>query len=275
AAVLVIGIGLGFVFRRSVSRPILRLTNVAESIIAGDLQAQAPVESGDEVGRLARTFNEMTEQLRSTLQNLEQRTRDIERRSRYLEASANVAQAATSILDTEQLIHDVVELIVDRFELYYVGLFLVDVQGEWAVLQAGTGDAGLAMMARGHRLRVGEGMIGWSIANAQPRVAREAEKDAVRQVMAELPDTRSEAAIPLRSRERVLGALTVQHTIPDAFDPDSLAVLQTMADQLAVTLDNARLLAASQAALEAERRAYGELSREAWVQLSRERQTQG
>jgi GAF domain-containing protein len=275
AAVLVVGFALGLVFRRSVSRPILRLTEVAERIITGDLQARAPVESNDEIGRLAQTFNDMTDQLRSTLQNLEERTRVIERRSRYLEASTNVAQAAASILDTDQLIRDVVDLILDRFQLYYVGLFLVDALGEWAVLRAGTGDAGLAMMARGHRIKVGEGMIGWSVANAQPRVALHAEEDAVRQVTPELPDTRSEAAIPLRSRERVLGALTVQHTIPDAFGPAALASLQTMADQVAVAIDNARLLAASQAALEAERRAYGEASRGAWQQLTHERQTQG
>jgi GAF domain-containing protein len=166
------------------------------------------------------------------------------------------------------LIRQVVGLIRDRFELYYVGLFLVDESGEWAVLRAGTGEAGRAMLARGHRIKVGEGMIGWSVANLQARIASKAEADAVRLVTSELPDTRSEAALPLRSRGRVLGALTVQDDVPDAFDEDIITVLQTMADQVAVALDNARLFAESQELLEAERRAYGEASREAWRQIA-------
>jgi GAF domain-containing protein len=127
------------------------------------------------------------------------------------------------------------------------------------------------MLARGHRLKVGEGMIGWSIAHAQARIALEAEEDAVRKVAPELPDTRSEAALPLRSRGRVLGALTIQDDQPDAFDQDTIAVLQTMADQVAVALDNARLFTESQEALDASRRAYGELSRQDWIKLLRTR----
>ena len=160
-----------------------------------------------------------------------------------------------------------VELIRERFGLYYVGLFRVDDEGEWAVLQAGTGEAGRAMLDRGHRIAVGEGMIGWSVANAQARVASQAEADAVRLNTRELPDTRSEAAIPLRTRGQVLGALTVQSNRADAFDMDAMTALQTMADQVAVALENARLFAESEAALERSRRAYGELSSQAWLQM--------
>jgi GAF domain-containing protein len=148
-------------------------------------------------------------------------------------------------------------------------MFLVDEAREWALLRAGTGKAGQAMLARGHRIKVGEGMIGWSVAHAEARVATEAGEDTIRLATAELPETRSEAAIPLRSRGHVLGALTVQDTHPGAFDKDIITVLQMMADQVAVTLDNARLYAESQESLEAERRAYGELSREAWTELLR------
>jgi GAF domain-containing protein len=172
------------------------------------------------------------------------------------------------MLDTDLLIRQVVELIRNRFELYYVGLFLVDEAGEWAVLRAGTGKAGQAMLARGHRIRVGEGMIGWSVANLQARIASKAEADAVRLVTSELPDTRSEAALPLRSRGRIIGALTVQDDKPDVFDEDIINVLQAMADQVAVALDNARLFAESQQLLETERRAFGEASRDAWRQLA-------
>jgi GAF domain-containing protein len=122
-------------------------------------------------------------------------------------------------------------------------------------------------LARGHRIRISRGMVGWSVANAEARVALEAGGDSVRLATAELPETRSEAAIPLRSRGQVLGALTVQDTRLGAFEKAAITVLQMMADQVAVALDNARLFVESQQALEAERRAYGELSRRAWREL--------
>jgi GAF domain-containing protein len=214
----------------------------------------------------------MVQQLKQTLRGLERqvadRTRDLERRSAYLAASAEVSRAVSSILDTDQLVRQVVDLIREQFKLYYVGLFLVDEAREWAVLRAGTGEAGKKMLERGHRLKIGAGsMIGWSISNAQARIALEAESDAQRRATSELPDTRSEAALPLRSRGQVVGALTVQSAESRAFDNVTISILQTMADQVAVALDNARLLAESQAALEAVQRAYGKLSREAWGEL--------
>jgi GAF domain-containing protein/HAMP domain-containing protein len=258
---------------RQVLRPVDALTGTATAIAAGDLQRVAPVESEDEVGSLARAFNSMTEQLRGLIGGLEQqvadRTQELERRTAYLEATAEIGQAATSILERERLIRQVVDLIRDRFDLYYVGLFLLDEFSEWAVLQAGTGEAGQALVSRGHRIPVGEGMIGWAIAHGQARVAELAGADAVRLATPELPETRSEAALPLRSREQVLGALTVQHTEPGAFDEDTMAVLQTMADQVAVALDNASLFAESREALDAARRAYGEVSRRTWAELMR------
>ena len=218
----------------------------------------------------ARALAESNRELQSSRALLEANAHDLERRSNQLEASARVAQAATSILETDRLIREVVEVIRARFGLYYVGLFLTDEASKWAVLQAGTGEAGRAMLARGHRLRVsGDSMVGWSIAHSQARVALEAEEDPVRLATPELPDTRSEAALPLRSRGQVLGALTVQSEQPEAFDQDTIAVLQAMVDQVAVAIDNAYLFAEAEAALEATRRAYGELSREGWAELLR------
>ena len=269
--------GTSFTVSQRFARPIGALTVSAQRIGSGDLGAEVvEVRRQDEVGVLARAFQQMQGELKAFYSSLEQqvveRTADLQRRSNYLVASAEVGRAATSILETDQLIGQVVELIRERFNLYYVGLFSVDESGQWAVLRAGTGEAGRAMLARGHRLGIGSGsMIGWCITHAEARVVLEAGKDAVRLATAELPDTRSEAALPLRSRGRVLGALTVQSDQPAAFDETAMAALQTMADQVAVALDNARLFAESQAALEATRRAYGELSHEAWVELLRVR----
>jgi GAF domain-containing protein/HAMP domain-containing protein len=272
-----IAIGLAVVaallITRSIASPLSDLAETALEVAAGDLECTVEVRGEDEIGTLAQTFNSMTTQIRELVGSLEQRvakrTYELEQHSAYMQASAEVGRAASSILDADQLIQQVVGLIRERFGLYYVGLFLLDEAGEWAVLRAGTGEAGQAMLARGHRLRVGQGMIGWSIAHAQARIALQAEKDAVRRVTAELPDTRSEAALPLRSRGQIIGALTVQSAQFNAFDEDITAVLQIMADQVAVALDNARLYTESRASLEAMRRAYSELSRKGWIELLR------
>jgi GAF domain-containing protein/HAMP domain-containing protein len=287
---LVAGVAGVFVARR-LAAPLLNLTDTATRIAGGETALTADIEGPTEVASLAGAFNSMTGQLRELIGSLEQqvadRTQDLAQRSAYLEATAEVGRAAASILEVDQLMRQVVELVRERFGLYYVGLFQVEQardgagqgsrpeSGSWAMLRAGTGEAGQTMLERGHRIKVGEGMVGWSIAHNQPRVALEAGADAVRLATAELPETRSEAALPLRSRGQVIGALSVQHTEIEAFDQDTLAVLQVMADQVAVALDNARLFAESQQALEAERRAYGEISREAWEQMVRRQAVQG
>jgi GAF domain-containing protein len=279
-AMAALGAVLGGNVARRLAVPLLDLTETATRITGGEMGLQAAEAGPREVTSLATAFNSMTKQLRELIGGLEQRvserTEALEHQSVYLQASAEVGRAANSILEVERLIGQVVELIRERFDLYYVGLFLLDEAGEWAVLRAGTGEAGRAMLNRGHRLQVGGGsMIGWSVANAQARVALEAGADAVRLATAELPDTRSEAALPLRSRGRVIGALTVQSAQPGVFNQDAVAALQLMADQVGVALDNARLFAQSQAALEAVNRASAQLSREAWVNLLKTRGDMG
>lgn len=278
AAVLV-AVVAALLLTRSITAPLSSLAQTAERIAAGDLAVQARVDRQDETAVLARAFNSMTLRLRDLIGGLEQRVTDrtgeLVRRSAYLEAAAEVGAAATSVLDPDELVRRVVERIRERFDLYYVGLFLLDPAGEWVELRAGTGEAGRVMLARGHRIRVGDGMIGWTVAHGRARVALEAEDDTVRLATSELPHTRSEVAIPLRSRGQVLGALTIQDSRPNAFDQDAVAVFQAMADQVGVALDNAQLFEARQAAVEAERRAHGSLQLQAWSRLLAERKELG
>lgn len=274
--ILVLASGASLLSARSIANPLSNLAKTATQIAEGDLDRMARVEREDEIGALAQAFNRMTGQLRQLIGSLEQRvaerTRDLEQRSAYLEASAEVGRAAASILEADRLIQQVVELIRDRFDLYYTGLFLVDEAGEWAVLEAGTGEAGRKMLAQEHRLRVGgDSMIGQCVIHSEARIALDVGEEAVHFDNPLLPETRSEGALPLRSRGRTIGALTIQSTEEAAFDRDTITVLQTMADQVAVALDNARLFTEVDEALEAERRAYGEISREAWSELLRVR----
>ncbi|MBN1934842.1 MAG: GAF domain-containing protein [Anaerolineae bacterium] len=270
-AVLVVAVVVALTTTQRIARPISALVGTARRIALGERGLVAEIERMDEIGALGQAFNSMTAQLRDLVSELEvrveERTRALAQRTAYLEATAEVGRTVSSILDLDQLRRQVAELIRDRFGLYYVGLFQIDGSGEWAVLQAGTGEYGRRMLARGHRIRVGEGMVGWCVANDQIRVASDVGQDGVRVSAVELPDTRSEAALPLRSQGRVVGALSVQSERVGVFDQDALVALQTMADQVAVAIYNARLFAQVQDALGAARRAYGEMSSRAWIDL--------
>jgi GAF domain-containing protein len=171
-------------------------------------------------------------------------------RSNLLQTAAEVSRTATSILDIEHLIQTVVDLIRDRFDFYYVGLFLMDDTLKYAVLAAGTGEAGRLQVEKGHKLAIGGGsMIGWSVQNRQARIALDVGEDAVWFNNPYLPDTHSEMALPLISREEVIGALTVQSQKRGAFSDEDIILLQTMADQVANAIQNARFFTQTQTAL--------------------------
>ncbi len=189
----------------------------------------------------------------------EQLLADLDLRSGQLQAAAQVSRAAINILNSEDLIRRSVELIRDRFDYYYVGLFMVDETGEWsgevgrwAVLRAGTGEAGREMVARGHKLEIGgNSMIGQCLALGRARIALDVGVEAYHFDNPLLPHTRSEMALPLIARGRTIGALTIQSTREAAFSETDITVLQIMADQLAMALQTAMLL--EQAQLQAER----------------------
>jgi GAF domain-containing protein len=193
----------------------------------------------------------LEKQISERTQALQEANYALQRRAIQLEASAEVGRAITSIFDVDQLLRQTVDLIRDRFDFYHAGIFLVDETGEWAVLQEATGEAGAQMKAQGHRLAVGEtSMVGWTALHRQPRVALYAGEDAVRFANPLLPYTRSEMTLPLMVGGRLLGVLNVQSTEEAAFDEDDVRVLQSMADQITVALENARRVSDEAALLE-------------------------
>ncbi|HEY4581046.1 MAG TPA: ATP-binding protein, partial [Candidatus Acidoferrales bacterium] len=178
------------------------------------------------------------ERIRSALQ------RTLGRYTVQMEVAAGVASAATSILDLGTLLKTSADLIRERFDLYYVGLFLVDETGQWAVLRAGTGPAGEEMLRSGHQLDIlGNSMIATCISRGEPHVALDVGQEAARFENPLLPDTHSEAAIPLKARGQVVGALTVQSQHVGAFSDLDVTVFRILADQLASAIANARLFA--------------------------------
>ncbi len=247
----------------------LWVTRSLDIILAAVILYLANQSIGDSLERARRNERKLigtNQALENSQAALEARTRDLERRTNYLEASAQVSHTASSTLNTDQLMRRAVDLIRERFNLYYVGLFLLGEASEWAVLRAGTGSAGRALLAAGRQLPISSNSaVGQSIATGRLCVVQET--DTLQLATEQLPNTRCEAALPLRSRGQVIGALTVHSDTPGVFDDTLTSVLQSMADQVAVALDNARLLAESQEALTAERRAYGQASRDMWAQM--------
>ncbi len=276
--VIVIIVGAVAVFignhqARSIVTPIEQMAAMAQAAREGDLSVQVEVESEDEIGVLAELLNSMTAQLRELVGTLEER---VEERTRSLQAAAEVARATTSVLDPDELMRQVVDLVRERFDLYYVGLFLVDEERRYAVLRAGTGEAGRRMLEQGHRLEVGgNSMIGQCIALAEARVAMDVSEEDKHFDNPLLPETHSELALPLRSRGRVIGAMTVQSTALAAFDEATIAVLQTMADLVAVAIDNARLFVASQETLREMESIQRRYLGQAWAEYAQESDISG
>ncbi|RME33069.1 MAG: GAF domain-containing protein, partial [Thermoflexia bacterium] len=147
--------------------------------------------------------------------------------------------------------------------------FLIDDAGEYAVLRAASSEGGRRMLARGHRLAVGRvGIVGYVAGTGRPRIALDVGKDAVFFDNPDLPLTRSEMALPLKVGERVIGVLDVQSEEPEAFTEEDVAVLQTMADQIALAIENARLLEESHRAVQELQRLYGEQARDIWARVA-------
>jgi GAF domain-containing protein/HAMP domain-containing protein len=281
ATVLVaLAIGAALLITRSIANPISALDKAAQKIAAGDFQSQVEVERKDEIGRLAFSFNQMTAQLQGLITDLEDRvqarTQEVEQRAAQIAAAAEVGNSITTIHNLDQLLTQVTYLISEKFNFYHAGIFLLDEKGEYAVLRAANSEGGKRMLARNHRLPVGQtGIVGYVTARREPRIALDVGLDAVFFNNPDLPDTRSEMALPLIARGELLGALDVQSQKAGAFTQDDVIVLQLLADQVAVAIQNAHLFTQSQQALEAARTAYGQLSQRAWLELLQSRSDMG
>ena len=269
ASALLGGILLGAWISRTITRPVGRLVEAAERIAAGDLEHLAEVRSRSEIGVLARVFNDMAVQLRGLIGSLEQRvaerTADLTRRSAELEAAAQVAREAAAIRDVKQLLDATARLISEQFGFYHAGIFLLDDARTYATLAAASSEGGQRMLARGHRLEVGQvGIVGYVSAQGEPRVALDVGQDAYFFNNPDLPRTRSEAGLPLRIHGQVIGVLDVQSELAAAFSTEDVEILQTLADQVALAIDNARLLEESRQALQELQTFYGQQTRSAW-----------
>ena len=177
----------------------------------------------------------------------EQLLYDLTHRSRLMELTAEVSTVLSTILDVSILVNRTVEQIKEHFGSYYVGLFLVDETVKYAELRAGTGEAGQQMLADGHKLKIDDdSTIGWTVKHSRARLALDVRQDSMHFDNPYLPLTRSELVLPLISQGVCIGALTVQSQYEADFTQDDLVILELMAEQLAVVIENARLYEAVQ-----------------------------
>ncbi len=267
----------GLFITQRLTRPIARLTQTVERVSNGDLWAQAP-ESQDEIGLLAAAFNTMTTELRRTLEGLEQRitertsqlarvSEQMKHRAYQLQTVTQVAKMVASIQEQEKLLPMITQLISDRFDYYHTGIFLIDPQGEYAVLRAANSEGGQRMLARNHKLKVGqEGIVGHVTGEGLPRIALDTGADATFFDNPELPNTHSEIALPLKIGDKVIGALDVQSEKPNDFDEEDVVVLSTMADQVAIAIENARLFSETNNAFIELQTLHGQYLQKQWSQ---------
>jgi len=167
----------------------------------------------------------------------------LERRHKLLETAARVGQMVTSILDLNELLRHTVNIICSEFHFYYSGIFLVSDDRQWAVLRAGYALAGRKMLEANYKLPIDDkSMIGRSVLTQQAQIALDVAGEESRFKNPYLPETRSEMALPLIVNSISVGAVTVQSNELNAFNEEDITSLQAMADQVAIAINNAKLM---------------------------------
>ncbi|NDJ62145.1 MAG: GAF domain-containing protein, partial [Chloroflexi bacterium] len=224
-----------------IAPPLLRFRRATQSLMQGDFDMPMPdVKRQDELGDLALSFVAMRDQVRVLIDDLEAR---IAARSRDFDTTQEISRLTANQRDLQALMDRVVNLIIERFpNIYHAQVFLLNEAGTYALLRSSTGEAGRALLERGHRLAVGSlSVVGQATEQRRLIVARDTASSQVHRSNEFLPDTRSEMAIPLQVGTDLIGVLDVQSRRSEGFPQDQTEVIETIAAQLAVGVDHARL----------------------------------
>lgn len=232
-----IAVGAAFLVTGTIVTPISQLVTVAGNITSGNLDVRAQVQRDDEIGILANTFNAMASRLKELIGSLEQRVTD---RTKALATSSEVSRRLSTILDRKQLVTEVVEQVKNAFGYYHTQIYFYDESRENLVMAGGTGEAGKIMLEQFHKLANGRGLVGRAAENNEPILVTDTTQNPEWLPNPLLPDTKSEAAIPISIGDRVLGVLDVQQNIVDGLKREDIDALYSIANQIAVAVQNSQ-----------------------------------
>ena len=250
-------VAMEFTFLFVISIITIRLTINSLQSALHDAQASA--------SELAESNRELTGLRDELEQRIQERTDSLEKRASQLQTVSSLARSIASVKDLASLLPDITRLVSEQFGFYHVGIFLVDEAGEVAVLQAANSDGGREMLHRGHRLSLDtNSIVGYVTSHGEYRIAMDVGADTVHFRNPYLPETRAEMALPLRVGGQVIGALDIQSTEVNAFSDQDIPVLYTLADQVAVAIENARLYEEAQKALAESRTTFENYVRQEW-----------
>lgn len=210
--------------------------------------------------------NQELTSLRDALElRVRERTISLEKRAAQIETVSSMARTIAAVQDLNALLPRITSLVSEQFGFYHTGIFLVDDAGKYAVLKASNSEGGKRMLNRDHRLLLdSNSIVGYVTSRGEPRIARDVGADSVFFNNPDLPETRSEMALPLRVRGHVIGALDIQSTQTDAFSQEDISVLSTLADQIAIAIENARLFGQAQKALSDAQATYEKYVQQSW-----------
>jgi GAF domain-containing protein len=223
------------------------------------------------------TSNEELNELRVDLEKrVGERTAELKKRATQLEAVSRVARTIASVQEIETLLPAITKLVSQQFGFYHAGIFLLDQQRRNAVLSAANSLGGIRMLNRQHSLPLdSHSIVGYSTLNGEARIALDVGIDSVYFNNPDLPDTRSEMAIPLRVAGKVIGSLDVQSTEINAFSQEDISVLTTLADQIAIAIENARLFGEAKKALGESQAMFDKYTQQEWSNFARQAKPNG
>ena len=196
-----------------------------------------------------RTTNQELQEIKTSLEKrVEERTHELIAASQQIQARAmrlqiisEVSQEVSANLDQKprELLTLITHSISEKLGYYHVGIFLLDENREYAILRAANSQGGQKMLERRHQLKVGgAGIVGYVSQSGRPRIALDTGSDAVFFNNPNLPKTRSEMALPLKYGTTVIGVLDVQSTLSSAFKDEDANLLSTLANQIAIVINN-------------------------------------
>jgi GAF domain-containing protein len=252
---------------QSIVPPLTQLRRAVQTALRGGYSAPLPAAARpDEIGALTSDFAHLRGQVQRVLTDLKAQVDD---RDREAKLAQQIGEIALVERDIDVLTGRIVNLIVESFpNIYHAQVFLVDQAGRFAVLRASTGRPGQELLRRGHRLEVGGvSVIGQVTEQGQTILVRDIGVSAVHRRNEFLPETQAELAIPLRLENRVIGALDVQSKERDSFTEAQISVLQTLANQITIAIENARLYEQSQQLLRAVEQDTRQRTQRSWREL--------